>query len=97
MLQRLPGGDLWRVCEADGRPVTRWLPWEEREGALDKGGFSDFEDARGFALAIDLIRAERGLVSGFRATDIEAERATLDRGRGRPSLELESPQLFEAA
>jgi len=97
LLQRHPDGHLCRVCEADGRVVTRWLPREPVVGALDKGGFPGFEDARAFALGVDLICAERGLLSGLRATDIEHERTKLDRGRGRPSPEPEDPPLFEAA
>jgi hypothetical protein len=84
LLQRLPSGDLsFRVCEADRELVSRWLPLEPFLGALDRGRFSDYADAASFALGIERIRAERGLLR--------------DRGRGRPSLEPADPPLFEAA
>jgi hypothetical protein len=54
---------LWRVVEADGEVVVRWLPQEPLLGALDRGGFGDRRDARSFALAIHQIRAEAGLLS----------------------------------
>jgi len=93
LLQRLPSGDLsFRVCEADGVPVSRWLPMEPFLGSLDSGGFESFQDARSFALGVDSIRAAAGLLPDV---DIAAERAELDedqRGRGSPDL-----PLFEAA
>jgi hypothetical protein len=52
--------------------------------ALDEGGFERYEDARSFALGVDLVRAEAGLLD-LTARDINAERAGLDadqRGRG---------------
>ena len=55
-------GRLWRVCEADRQPVTRWLPWEPLVGALDHGGFDCLQDARAFALGVDRVRAEAGLL-----------------------------------
>ncbi|MBW2191929.1 MAG: hypothetical protein JRG93_20560 [Deltaproteobacteria bacterium] len=58
---------LWRVVEADGEVVVRWLPLEPFQGALDRGGFDDRQDARSFALAIHQIRAEAGLLSGIEA------------------------------
>jgi hypothetical protein len=97
LLQQLPEGGLWRVCEADGRPVSHWLPWEQPEGALDLGGFHDYTDAASFAAGVNLIRAEAGLLSGQSARDIEAERAALDRDRGRPPPIPKDPPLFEAA
>jgi hypothetical protein len=47
--QRLESGDdLWRVCEADGLPASTWLPTEPFMGALDRGGFDDYQDALAF-------------------------------------------------
>jgi len=91
-LQRLDSGDLWRVCEADGLPVSRWLPWEPFGGALDEGGFDGFLDARSFALGVDRVRSEAGLLPGV---DVTAEQLELDddqRRARRPKVEA-----FEAA
>jgi len=79
LLQRLPSGGLsFRVCEADREPVTRWLPLGPVLSALDEGGFESFQDALAFALGIDLVRAEAGLL------DLHAERTELDADqRGR--------------
>ena len=84
LLQRLPTGDLsFRVCEADREPVTRWLPLGPVLSALDEGGFERYEDARSFALGIDLVRAEAGFLD-LTASDIHAERTELDADqRGR--------------
>jgi hypothetical protein len=71
---------LFRVVEDNGELVDCWLPGHEdpdQEGALDAGGFEEKRDGRGFCLAIDLIRAERGLIPETVA-DIEAERLALD-------------------
>jgi len=74
--QQLPEGDvLWRLTEQDGELVTRWLPLEPIIGALDKGGFPECLDARSFALGVDLIRAEAGLLDDLDARDIDRERA----------------------
>jgi hypothetical protein len=93
LLQRLPAGDLnFRVCEADGQVVTRWLPGDPHLGSLDAGGFNHYGDARSFSLGIDAIRASAGLLPGV---DIAAERARLDddqRFGHRPKVEA-----FEAA
>ena len=98
LLQRLPGKDLWRLCEADGCPVSHWLPWDPTEGALDRGGFEDYRDALAFKLGIDLIRAEAGLVSGWSARDVDLERDELDADRrGRSKFEPPVVPLFEAA
>ena len=90
LLQRLPEGPVWRVCEADHELVSRWLPLEPLLGALDEGGFESFQDALAFALGIDLVRAEAGLLD-LTERDINAERAGLDedhRGRRSPDLPL---------
>jgi len=70
---------LWRVVEADGLPARRWLPWEPDEGPLDRYGFKRFFSAQFFALGVDLIRAEAGLLRGVTVDDIEAERARAER------------------
>jgi hypothetical protein len=54
----------WRLTEADGELVDRWLPNEGPLESLDQGGFEDFSDARGFALAVDGVRARAGLLGG---------------------------------
>ncbi|MBW1907742.1 MAG: hypothetical protein JRJ24_21140 [Deltaproteobacteria bacterium] len=91
-LQRLPEGPVWRVCEADRQPVSRWLPWEPFIGALDEGGFDSYGDARSFSLGVDAVRSAAGLLPG---ADVAAERAELDddqRYGQRPKVEA-----FEAA
>jgi hypothetical protein len=96
--QRLESGDLWRVCEADGLPVSRWLPLEPFEGALDRGGFVEFGNARSFALGVDLIRAEGGFLGDLTTRDINRERDVLDEDRrGRTPAPLPDLPLFEAA
>jgi hypothetical protein len=96
--QRLESGDLWRVCEADGLPASTWLPTEPFMGALDRGGFDLFEDARSFALGVDLIRAEGGFLGDLTARDVDRERAVLDEDRrGRTPAPLPIGPLFEAA
>ena len=94
-LQQLPSGDLsYRVCESDGEPVTRWLPSGPLLGALDRGGFDHYADAQSFALGIDLVRAEAGLLD-VNARVIYQERAELDadqRGHRSPAV-----PVFEAA
>jgi hypothetical protein len=52
----------YRLCETDGRLVHSWLPEVEDDDwlPLDRGGFEEQHDAFGFALAVDLIRAEAG-------------------------------------
>ena len=87
-LQRLPEGPVWRVCEADRQPVSRWLPWEPFVGALDHGGFDCLQDARKFALGVDRVRAEAGLLEITERTELDADQ----RGRRRPAL-----AAFEAA
>ena len=84
LLQQLPSGDLsFRVCEADREPVTRWLPLGPVLSALDEGGFENFQDATAFALGVDLVRSEAGVLD-VDARDIHAERAELDADqRGR--------------
>ena len=93
LLQSLSPGELaFRVCEADGGVAARWLPLGPLEGPLDGGGFPSYLDARAFALGIDQVRAEAGLLGDI---DIAAERAELDadqRGQRRPAL-----AAFEAA
>ena len=95
MLQQLPSGDLsFRVCEADREPVTRWLPLGPVLSALDEGGFENFQDATAFALGVDLVRAEAGLLD-VNARVIDQERAELDadqRGHRSPAV-----PVFEAA
>jgi hypothetical protein len=81
--QPLESGDLWRLCEADGELVSRWLPLEPFLGALDAGGFETRRDALAFALGVNLVRAEAGLLD-LTARDIHAERTELDADqRGR--------------
>ena len=91
-LQRFPGGRAFRVTEADGSPVVRWLPLGPYEGPLDDGGFATFRDARAFALGVDLVRAEAGLCD---ERIIRAERAELDDER-RTQRPMDLP-AFEAA
>jgi hypothetical protein len=61
--QELESGEIvWRITEADGRAACRWLPLEPVIGALDRGGFGNSRDASSFALGVDLVRAEAGLL-----------------------------------
>jgi hypothetical protein len=61
--QQLGNGSVrWRLTESDGELVCRWLPQEPVVGSLDRGGFAEYTDACGFALGVDLIRAEAGLL-----------------------------------
>jgi hypothetical protein len=86
------------LTESDGELVTRWLPLEPFVGSLDRGGFAEYTDAKGFALGVDPIRAEHGLLGELDARDIDRERGSQDgdqRGRAR-ALRLDHP-LFEAA
>jgi hypothetical protein len=97
--QQLGNGSVrWRLTESDGELVTRWLPLEPFVGALDRGGFAEFTDAKGFALGIDLIRAEHGLLGELDALAIDRERAKQDGDqRGRPrALSLDIPQFVAA-
>ena len=96
MLQRLPDGLNYRLCEADGRPCCRWLPWEPATGPLDKGGFPDLEDALAFALGIDRHRAEAGLIGGRSVQDIDQERHELDGDRRKRRYETK-PAIPEFA
>ena len=60
-LQQRPSGDLsYRVCESDGEPVARWSPLGPIQGALDRGGFDHYSDARIFASRVDRVRAQLG-------------------------------------
>ena len=79
----------YRLCEQDGRLVHSWLPDLEADDwlPLDRGGFEEQRDAFGFKLAVDLIRAEAGLISET-PEQIEQERSRLDGKSGRrPSIE----------
>jgi hypothetical protein len=92
------GTVLWRLTEQDGELVTRWLPLEPFVGALDRGGYTEFADARAFALGVDLIRAEAGILGDLDARAIDIERLELDADRqGRRPAPLPLGPLFEAA
>jgi hypothetical protein len=67
----------WRLTESDGELVDRWHPNEGPLEPLDRGGFEDFSDARGFALAIDGVRARAGLLGEMTVADIDSERTCL--------------------
>lgn len=69
----------YRLCEQDGRLCHSWLPGIEDDDwlPLDRGGYDEQHDAFGFALAIDLIRSEAGLID-VSPESIEAERLKLD-------------------
>jgi hypothetical protein len=72
---------LWRVVERDGEPVSSWLPGleeDDRPGALDRGGFDQYSDARAFSLGVDHERAFHGHLTGTTAMDIDREREALD-------------------
>jgi hypothetical protein len=92
------GSVLWRLTESDGELVTRWLPLEPFVGSLDRGGFTEHGDAVGFALGIDLIRAEAGLLGELDALTVNRERAKQDGDhRGRPrALSPTIPQFVAA-
>jgi hypothetical protein len=92
------GSVMWRLCEADGELVVRWLPLEPFTGALDRGGFPGYLDARAFALGVDWIRAEAGILGDLDARAIDNERLELDADRqGRRPAPLPLGPLFEAA
>jgi hypothetical protein len=98
--QQQRGSEVWwRLTEADGRLVCRWLPWEPMTGVLDKGGFSDREDAEAFRLGVNWERARAGLLQGVSTLDVDRERHELDRDtRGRPPKRQPEPILqFEVA
>jgi len=90
------------LAEGRGPPVfekvTRWLPLEPMIGALDRGGFEEYPDARAFALGVDTIRREAGLFDDLEAHAIDIERDELDVSkRGKAPAPLPDPPLFEAA
>ena len=57
-VEKGPDGS-WRIVEEDGRLCHCWLPDIEDDDwlPLDRGGFDEKLDARGFALGVDLERA----------------------------------------
>lgn len=65
----------YRLREQDGRLVHSWLPGVEDDDwlPLDRGGFDDHFDAFSFALGVDLIRSEAGLLN-VSVEQIERER-----------------------
>jgi len=78
--QKLESGEVvWRLYEADGRLTCRWLPWEESLGPLDRGGYALRSDARAFALGVDQIRGEAGLLDPKVRLVVHRERAAQDR------------------
>ena len=77
------------LCESDGRLCHSWLPGIEDDDwlPLDRGGYDEQHDAFGFKLAIDLVRAEAGLID-VAPESIEAERLSSTRIKtGRPTKE----------
>jgi hypothetical protein len=67
-------------------------------GALDRGGYTEFADARAFALGVDWVRAAAGILGDLDARDIDQERATQDADqRCRPRGRRPDHPLFEAA
>ena len=72
----------FRLCETDGRLCHSWLPGIEDDDWLpiDRGGYDEQHDAFGFALAVDLIRSEAGLID-VAPEVVEAERMSLDMMR----------------
>jgi len=79
----------WRLTEADGQLVHAWLPGLEADDWLpiDRGGYDEQHDAFCFKLAIDLVRAEAGLID-VAPESVEAERLKLDEIKtGRPTKE----------
>jgi hypothetical protein len=86
MRQLVGSTTLWRLTESDGELVDRWLPNEGPGESLDAGGFESYADAAGFALAIDWVRAQAGLLGDLTIADVDREHAKLDedrRGRHR--------------
>jgi hypothetical protein len=97
-LQQLEGEIRWRICEADGELVDKWLPDEEAGGPLDRGGFLKLHDAQGFRLGVDWVRAEAGVLGDTTVRDIDRERAALDEDRtGRAPASRPDLPMFEAA
>jgi hypothetical protein len=97
-LQRLDSEIRWRICESDGVLLTQWLPWEEPNGCLDRGGFIKFQDALAFALGIDWVRAEAGVLGDTTVRDIDLERAALDEDRrGKTPLRHTDLPMYVAA
>jgi hypothetical protein len=92
------GTVLWRLTEQDGEMLRRWLPLEPIVAPLDRGGYTEFADARAFALGVDLIRAEAGLLGDLDARAVVIERAELDEDRrGRTPAPLPDLPAYEAA
>jgi hypothetical protein len=90
--QQLGPETWWRITEADGALVARWLPRESAKGPLDKGGFLQYMNARAFALGVDWIRAQAGILDGVTTDDVDLERATLDEDR-RGKAPAQPPDL----
>lgn len=73
---------VYRVVEENGERCDCWLPGLEvpdPDGDLDRLGFDSRSDAAAFALGVDWIRAEAGLLPGVTTADIDRERAELDQ------------------
>jgi hypothetical protein len=90
----------FRIVEANGEPVTCWLPGREAddwEGPLDRGGFEQRLDAQGFALGIDYERALFGLLPGVTVEEIDRERAQLDDVRSINAANRRKTDVASAA
>jgi len=86
------GDSLFVLEESDGLPVTTWLPGENPDPCLCLAQFVELADARGFALGIDLIRAEAGLLAES-VCEIQKLRHGLDQGRpGRQKASEKPPR-----
>jgi len=98
--QELGSGEIvWRITEANGELVNRWIPTDPFLGSLDRGGFELRSDAVAFSLGIDTVRAEEGLFGPEVSRSIRSERAAQDVVKqGRPRADQQPRVLaFEAA
>ena len=84
------GDSLFMIEESDGCPVTRWLPWENPDPCLCLAQFVELNDAIGFALGLDLVRAEAGILEES-PREIQQLRCQLDRGRPGRQKQSEKP------
>jgi hypothetical protein len=98
--QLLENGEvLFRITEANGELVDRWIPTDPFLGSLDKGGFELRSDAVAFSLGVDTVRAEAGLFDPSVSRSIHRERDAQDEVKqGRPRADQRPRVLaFEAA
>jgi len=76
-----PDASIYALEEGDsGQPVRRWLPHEHPCPSLAAARFLELSDAKAFALGVDWIRAQEGLLVET-VEEIQALRCQLDFAR----------------